>query len=297
MNPPDTETTEVDVLLKAIELQHGYSFQDYARKTLVRRIHKVRQDRKLERVSDLVPQVFSDPQFMAEFARAMSITVTEMFRDPEDFGGMIRQIIPVLKTYPFARIWHAGCATGEEVYSMAILLQEAGLLERVRLFGTDCNGHSLARAKAGVYDADNIDQWSANYQAAGGRAQLSDYFNIRYGSGKVRDDIARQITFASHNLTADDCFSEVQLVVCRNVLIYFNRTLQERVLSLFTRSLCHRGFLWLGSRETPELLATGDLLEPVDRRIRLYRLKTPLDIDSSPLACTGSPTITPPLHA
>jgi chemotaxis protein methyltransferase CheR len=180
----------------------------------------------------------------------MSVTVTDMFRDPDFFSQLRDKLFPVLRTYPFIKIWHAGCATGEEVYSLAIFLKEAGLYDRSQIYATDYNNHSLAVAQEGIYPLKRIPQYQENYSRAGGVSSFSDYYHACYGAAKMNEELKSNVIFANHNLVSDGVFGEMQLVVCRNVLIYFDQKLQDSVLGLLGDSLCRHGFLCLGSKES-----------------------------------------------
>jgi chemotaxis protein methyltransferase CheR len=201
-------------------------------------------------IADLIPRILHNQQAFEALLFDISVTVTEMFRDPWFYLGLREKVIPFLKTYPYVNIWHAGCATGEEVYSMAIVLQEEGLYDRARIYATDFNYEALAKAKARIYSQTNIKEYSDNYYKAGGKRSLADYYVAQYQSITFDEDLQKNITFASHNLVTDNVFAEAHLIICRNVLIYFDRHLQSRVLSLFRDSLCYNGFLCLGSKET-----------------------------------------------
>jgi chemotaxis protein methyltransferase CheR len=194
-----------------------------------------------------------------------------MFRDPPFYQAVRESVIPALKTYPFVKIWHAGCATGEEVYSMAILLHEAEFLDRARIYATDFNKHSLDTAEKGVYPAKNMESYSANYRASGCKQDFRQYYSAGYDLAKVKDFLKERITFSYHNLVTDGVFGEMNLISCRNVLIYFDKTLQDRVLSLFADSLRHGGFLCLGAKETLNFSSVKKIFEPLEGRQKIYR--------------------------
>ena len=201
----------------------------------------------------------------------MSITVTEMFRDPLFYQAVREQIVPLLKTFPFVKIWHAGCATGEEIYSMAILLHEEKFLDRVRIYATDFNKYALDAAQNGVYALETMKQNAANYKAAGGKNELSDYYSAGYDLAKIHDFLKEKVTFSYHNLVTDGVFGEMNMVCCRNVLIYFDKTLQDRALNLFADSLRHGGFLCLGSKESLGFSSVAKLFEPLDAKQRIFK--------------------------
>jgi len=262
---------EVDCLLAAITERYGYDFRNYARASLKRRIQNFLVVSGCKYVSELIPKVLHDKAYFSEFLSNMSVTVTEMFRDPFIFKSIREDILPKLKTYSRINIWHAGCATGEEVYSMAILLEEEGLLDRARIYATDFNTKSLATAKEGIYPAENIQLYTKNYLKAGGKSSFSDYYQANYESAKMKDFLRNKITFASHNLISDQVFAEMNLILCRNVLIYFDKVLQNRVLELFSDSLVPRGFLVLGDKEAIKFSVVKDCFEAVNERQKIYR--------------------------
>jgi len=271
MDPLDIEAIEIDLLLEGVYRRYGHDFRRYARASIERRIRHYRDACGCERVADLLPRVLYDEAFFADFLARFSIPVTELFRDPQVYLSLRRQVLPVLATYPFLRIWHAGCATGEEAYSLAILLEEAGLLARATLFATDFNDAALERARRGVYPLEPMREASRGYHEAGGSGSLADYYHADYDAVVMERRLARRITFANHNLVTDGVFTEAHLILCRNVLIYFNHELQERVLGLFAESLVRGGFLCLGSKEDLEFSAVRDRFETVDARARLYK--------------------------
>ncbi len=264
---------EIDCLLSAITERYGYDFRNYARASLKRRIQNCVVISDCKQISDLIPKVLHDKKYFSEFLNNMSVTVTEMFRDPLIFKSIRENIVPKLKTYSRINIWHAGCATGEEVYSMAILLQEEGLLDRTQIYATDFNAKSLATAKAGIYPAENIQLYTKNYIKAGGKQSFSDYYWANYESAKMNDSLRDKITFVNHNLMGDEVFAEMHLVLCRNVLIYFDKVLQDRALNLFSDSLTTRGFLVLGDKETIKFSSINDDFDAVDLQLRMYRKK------------------------
>jgi chemotaxis protein methyltransferase CheR len=271
MPPEEIESIEIDILLEGIFRRWGYDFRNYAHASLKRRLEHRLALSKLNHVSELLPKILHDEKFFDLLLGDLSITVTEMFRDPHVYASLRRDVFPVLRTYPFLKIWHAGCATGEEVYSMAVLLKEEGLLGRTQIYATDYNNNSLEIARRGVYPLESIRTFTANYNAAGGKASFSDYYHAKYGSAKIDKSLKENITFAHHNLVADGVFGEMNLIVCRNVMIYFDKTLQNRVLSLFRDSLCHRGYLCLGTKETVDFSSVSDRFETIAGRDRIFR--------------------------
>jgi len=258
MEAQKIEAIEIDLLLEAIFRRYGYDFRHYARASIERRI-KVGMDRlDCHPLSELTRRILHEPSFFQELLNSFSITVTEMFRDPEVYACLRNQVVPYLATYPFIKVWHAGCATGEEVYSLAIVLAEEGILERTTIYATDFNETALMTAKDGIYPLDRVQTFSANYQESGGRTTLADYYHAEYDSMIITQSVKKNITFARHNLASDQVFGEMHLIICRNVLIYFDRTLQEKVLTLFDDSLIDNGFLCLGSKESLRFSALAD---------------------------------------
>ena len=267
----DAEKMEIDMLLEGIRNRYGYDFTHYSQASMKRRIDLVRDQAGLTSYTALLNSLFHNEQHFDAFLKHMSITVTEMFRDPPVYSAIREKIIPILKTYPFVKIWHAGCATGEEVYSMAILLHEEGFLDRARIYATDFNKHSLDKAQEGVYSSKKIDDYAANYMEAGGKRHLSDYYRASYDLIKFKNYLKERVTFSYHNLVTDGVFGEMNLICCRNVLIYFDKSLQNHVLANFTQSLRHGGFLCLGNKETLNFTAVKSLYEPIDSKQRIYR--------------------------
>ena len=273
MNPADIEDLEVDLVLEAIQRRYGYDFRSYARASIDRRIRQFVSKMRLERISDLISPCLHDEDFFTELAQFFSIAVTEMFRDPFVYRTLREKVLPLLKSFPFVKVWHAGCASGEEVYSLAILLAEEELLERATLFGTDFNDAVLEGARQGIYSVERMQDFTRNYQAAGGKRSFSEYYHASYGSAALDASIKDRITFANHNLTVDQVFGEMHLVFCRNVLIYFNRELQDRALNLFADSLVRGGFLCLGTKEDIQFSSVAEQFEVVDRKARIYKKK------------------------
>jgi chemotaxis protein methyltransferase CheR len=270
-DPLEMEELEVDLLLEAILRRFGYDFRDYARASLRRKVRQIVATVGVSHVSELIPRLLHEPDLFGSVVGTFGTPVTEMFRDPPFFKFLRETVVPYLQTWPFVRIWVAGCATGEEVYSLAILLKEEGIYERCTLFATDFLDPVLRRAREGIYPLRSMKDNIANYQRAGGRGTLSDYYHADYDSVIMDAALRKNITFANHNLVTDGVFSEVHLVLCRNVLIYFNNTLQNRVLELFHASLLHGGFLALGSKETLHHSEFQDKFEELEARWKVYR--------------------------
>ena len=264
---------EVKLLLQAIEERYGYHFGDYAKASLMRRVRKHLEKSGVKNISDLIPLFIHDEHAFAGFVKDMSVVVTEMFRDPEFFQALREEVVPLLKTYPFIKIWHAGCATGQEAYSMAIMLAEEGLLDRCQIYATDFNDQALRHARTGIYPEEDFNLYAENYRKSGGTQTLSKYCHKGYDSVKFNGRLAEHITFANHNLVTDGVFGEMNLVLCRNVLIYFNVELQNRVLELLSESLCSRGILCLGKRENIRFSSVNNELEAMNLSQRIYRKK------------------------
>src|SRR6185312_11901038 len=248
LNSP--EAIEVDLLVEAMLRRYGYDFRGYAKASLSRRLHGAMRKRNLPSLSRLQEELLHRPEVFANLLPELTVTTSEMFRDPSFYRSFNEQIVPMLRTFPAFKIWHAGCSSGEEIYSVAILLKEAGLYDSAVIYATDLNQTALEAAKEGIYPLNRMQQYTANYQAAGGRESFAKYYTVAYGAARFDPGLRQNVVFASHNLATDDVFSEVHVILCRNVLIYFDRELQSRVLSLFTRSLRYKGYLCLGAKET-----------------------------------------------
>lgn len=246
----DIPDRELDSLLDAVYRQYHYDFRSYAAASLKRRLAAALGYFQCATVAALEQQMREDAHTFTELLRYLTVQVSDLFRDPEYFRALRETVVPYLQTYPSLKLWVAGCATGEEAYALAILLHEEELLERTQIYATDINPESLRLAQDGVYAVDRFSKFSENYLAAGGQASLSDYYTARYGSALLDRRLKKAILFSDHSLATDSVFAEVQLVSCRNVLIYFDRQLQERAVGLLHEALCRRGFLGLGSKET-----------------------------------------------
>ena len=267
------EALEIELLLEALFRQYGYDFRNYARASLTRRIKGMLSINKLSHVSELIPLLLHDRNRFKYFVCDLSIPVTEMFRDPAFFRSIRNNVCPYLKTYPHFKIWHAGCATGEEVYSLAIVLAEEKMSQRATIYATDFNDLALEKAREGIFDLGNAKQYTVNYQQAGGSKSFADYYYAQYNSMIMDKKLKHNLVFSNHNLTADSVFSEVQMVVCRNVLIYFDKQLQDRVLGLFTEALAPGGILALGSKETLQFSSVAAFYEPIDEKWKIYKKK------------------------
>lgn len=269
---------EISLLLEAIQQVYGYDFRGYNQAHVRRRILYRVQSLGLKSISELQHKLLHEDHFIEIVLRDLSINVTEMFRDPGFYRSLRTEVIPVLKTYPYIKVWHAGCSTGEEVYSFAILLQEEGLLDRAQVYATDFNPLVLETARKGIYPVSKIREFTQNYQASGGSFSFSDFYIARYDSVIMDQNLRKNIVFAEHNLVTDHVFAEVQIIICRNVLIYFNKELRDRVLRLFTESLVKGGYLGLGSKENIMFTAVADDFLVVDGSEKIYKKKIVLGI-------------------
>lgn len=270
-NRSDIESLELRLLLEAIFARYGFDFRDYAPASLKRRILKCVQDEKLESVSGLQEKVLHQPGTMHRLLNTLSIDVTAMFRDPSFYVAFRGKVVPLLRQVPFVRLWHVGCATGEEVYSMAILLQEEGLYEKCRLYATDMNEVSLKKAQEGIFPLKNMKEYTDNYQRGGGQHEFSEYYTAKYDNALFRPALKKNIVWAQHNLVTDTSFNEFHVVLCRNVMIYFNQSLQTRVHNLLHESLAPAGILGLGAKESLKFTPHEADYEVVDEREKLYR--------------------------
>ncbi|WP_179149185.1 CheR family methyltransferase [Pseudomonas syringae] len=262
---------ELRLLIEAIYLKYSYDFRDYSGASIKRRVvHALRQF-DCATISALQERVLHDPAAFMQLLQILTIPVSEMFRDPLHFLAIRKEVVPVLRTYPSIKVWIAGCSTGEEVYSTAILLREEGLLERTIIYATDINPSSLEKAKQGIFSMDNLRTYTENYRQSGGQRHFADYYTSAYDHVIFDKTLCENVTFADHSLATDSVFSETQFISCRNVLIYFNKKLQDRAFGLFHDSLCHRGFLALGSKETLDFSAYGDAFETLVKPERIYR--------------------------
>ena len=267
----DIQEIELDLLLEAIFQRYGYDFRHYARASVKRRVQRILEKSGDATISELIPRFLYDEAFSQTAIQEFSISVTEMFRDPEFYRALRQIVVPYLKTYPYIRVWHAGCAMGEEVYSMAILLQEEGLYDRSTIFATDFNEAVLDKARESIYALRNIRQYTLNYMSAGGTRSFGDYYHAKYESAIMNPSLKSRITFASHNLATDGVFGEMHVIFCRNVLIYFDCELQNRVLGLFAESLAPGGFLCLGSKETLQCSDMADHFKIIDERAKIFQ--------------------------
>jgi chemotaxis protein methyltransferase CheR len=267
----DLEDLELDLLLTGIARRWGYDFRDYSPASLRRRVRKAMHGEGVRSLSALQERVLHRPEALQRFVSCLSVQVTGMFRDPQVYRALRRQVLPLLRTYPFVRIWHAGCSTGEEAYSMAILLAEEGLLERCRIYATDISDELLQRARRGVFPLREMQDHTAAYHRAGGKAEFSSYYTADHENAILREDLRRHLVFSQHNLVSDGSFNEFQLILCRNVMIYFSEALRERVHQLFYDSLVTFGVLALGIKESMRYTSFADRYEPLVESLGLYR--------------------------
>ena len=267
----ELERVEIDLLLEGVYRHYGFDFRSYAYASLKRRLWKRIEAEGLSTISQLQNLVLHDTAAMERLLLDLSVTVSAMFRDPSFYVAFRERVVPTLRTYPFIRMWHAGCSTGEEVHSMAILLEEEGLYDRARIYATDINEVVLARARDGIYPVDRMQEYTQNYLKAGGRRSFSEYYTAKYDHALFNASLRRNVVFAQHNLVTDRSFSEFNVILCRNVMIYFDRKLQERVQQLFYESLPIYGYLALGNKESLRLSKFEEFFEPVDAKERIYR--------------------------
>lgn len=267
----ELEQIEVDLFVLALKRRHGFDFSQYAPASLTRRVRQLVQVHQCASITELTARLLHEADFVTQVVQGLSVPVSEMFRDPAVFRALREQVLPMLASYPRINVWQAGCANGQEVYSLAILLEEAGLYERSHIFATDFNPDALQRASEGIYPAKDAQLWSRNYLEAGGSHTLANYYSARYDFIRLHERLRRHITFTNHNLVTDRMFCEAHLVLCRNVLIYFSNPLQNRTLALFRDSLVRGGYLCLGLRESLDFAPVAVDFSAVDAGMRLYR--------------------------
>jgi chemotaxis protein methyltransferase CheR len=264
---------EISFLLEAVHHKYGYDFRQYSQAHVTRRIMNKMRMSGLADVSQMQIKVLNDETFAAELLQDLSITVTEMFRDKEFYKSLRENVIPVLKTYPFIKIWHAGCSTGEEAYSTAIMIMEEGLYDRTTIYATDFNQQVLNIAKEGVFSNALIKEYTTNYQLSGGKESFSNYYTANYDKVIMNQSLKKNIVWANHNLVTDSVFSEVHLILCRNVLIYFDKQLQNKVQKLFYDSLINGGILCLGSKESLRFTDLHEAYTELDKKQRIFKKK------------------------
>ena len=262
---------EVEELIGQIKALYGYDFSGYSRASVIRRIKRFLDIQKLNSIEALRGLIFNDSGNFERFLQEITVNVTEMFRDPGFFLSLRQKVLPLLSTYPHIKIWDAGCSTGEELFSLAIVLEEEGLLQRTKIYATDINQRVLRQAKEGVYPAANIAAYTEGYYASGGKKEFSAYYISNYGSLKFSSSLIKNVVFYPHNLATDSSFNEFHLILCRNVLIYFNRELQDKVFTLFDQSLASLGYIGLGKKETLSMSLISKDYSLVDKNYRIYR--------------------------
>ena len=267
----DVESVELELLIEGVYRVYGYDFRGYARSSLRRRLLAVMHNERLPTLSALQNLVLHDRAAWERCLQGISVNVSAMFRDPPFFRAFREAAVPLLRTYPFIRIWQAGASLGEEAYSLAILLLEEGLYERTRIYATDINDAALRQAREGIYPADLMQRYTQNYIQAGGRGSFSDYYTARYDLAIVRPSLRQNIVFSQHNLVSDGPFNEFNVVLCRNVMIYFTKPLQEHALNLLHSSLTKFGILGLGAGESLRLTRFESLYEPLVAGHKLYK--------------------------
>jgi chemotaxis protein methyltransferase CheR len=248
--PEKTEDIEIQLLLEGLYQRYHYDFRHYARASVKRRLKQAREQMGFRSFSALQESLLHDPGMLAPMLGYLTVQVSEMFRDPSYFQAIREKVVPHLRTYPSLKVWIAGCSTGEELYSFVILFREEGLEQRTLFYATDINQDALGKAEAGIYDLGRIQLFTENHRKSGGKSSLSDYYSAAYGKASFDKSLRKQVVFSDHSLVTDAVFAEMHLVSCRNVLIYFDRGLQDRALGLFKDSLARKGFLGLGSKES-----------------------------------------------
>ncbi len=263
--------TDIDEILNDLLEVYGYDFTNYARASVKRRITRLFTIDKFPSVAEMRYRIRSDSNYLKRFVEEITVNVTEMFRDPGFYRVLQQKVLPVLGTYPLIRIWHAGCSTGEEVYSMAIMLKEANLLKKSLLYATDINPDVLSVARKGVFALSQMKQYSENYIHAGGKAEFSSYYTANYDHALFNEELSKKVIFSTHNLVSDNSFNSFQLIICRNTLIYFNKELQARVFDLFDQSIDHLGFLALGSKETLRFTDIASKYKQVEYNEKVWR--------------------------
>ncbi|HEX4681244.1 MAG TPA: protein-glutamate O-methyltransferase CheR [Gemmatimonadaceae bacterium] len=267
----ELERVEIELLLEGIFRHYGFDFRSYAYASIRRRLWKRVEAECLTSISELQALVLHRPEAMERLLLDLSVSVTAMFRDPGFYQAFRADVVPLLRTYPFIRIWHAGCSTGEEVYSTAILLEEEGILERTRIYATDINDAVLQQARGGIFPLNRMQEYTDNYIRAGGKRSFSEYYTAKYDGALFSPSLTRNVVFSQHNLVTDRSFSEFNVIFCRNVLIYFDRNLQHRVHALFYESLVMFGILALGSKESLRFSKYEPCYEKLNAKEKIYR--------------------------
>lgn len=267
------QALELELLLQALHRRHGHDYRNYGRGSLMRRVRSYMVHSGISTISSLQSVLLRDRVVLESFVAHVSVSVTSMFRDPQVFAALRSKVVPLLRTYPFIRVWHAGCSTGEEVYSTAIVLEEEGLLERARVYATDISEPALRRAKQGQYGLSDLQGYEADYRASGGVRDFWGYFDREGDGGRVLPSLRRNVVFSRHSLVTDRSFNEFHLVFCRNVMIYFDASLRRRTHDLLHESTAPFGFLVLGLKETADYTPRSSTYGRIDERLRIYRRK------------------------
>jgi chemotaxis protein methyltransferase CheR len=269
----DISKEELQDVLDVVRLRYGYDFSDYAFASLKRRVLRFLHTASMNNVADFRYRLINDTAFFSWFVQSVTVNVTEMFRDPQFYFNLREFVLPKLASYPVIKIWHAGCSSGEEVFSMAIMLHEQGLLTRSRIYATDINPANLERAMSGIISVNQMKDYTQNYIQSGGKNDFSSYYTAMYDNAIINSELRKAIIFSQHNLVTDAAFNEFHLICCRNVLIYFNRSLQNKVIHLFYDSLAPLGYLALGIKESLLFTDIRDKFEPVSQSNKIYRRK------------------------
>lgn len=269
--PEKVEDIEIRLLLEALYTHYHYDFRNYSMASIKRRLRQAREQLGFGNFSALQERVLHEPTMLPRLLRYLTVQVSEMFRDPGYFRAIREKVVPHLKTYPSLKVWVAGCSSGEELYSLAILFREEGLEERTIFYATDINQEALHAAEAGVYALDRVQLFTQNHRESGGKSSLSDYYQAAYGRASFDASLRRNVVFSDHSLVTDAVFAEMHLISCRNVLIYFDRDLQDRALGLFADSLARRGFLGLGAKESLRLSRHADAFDEFAREEKIYQ--------------------------
>lgn len=271
MTSPESYENEVRLLLEAIFAKYNYDFRGYSMTSVLRRVRSALTELHFNSVDELKASLVKDASLFAELLDYLTIPTSEIFRDPSYFKAFREKVVPHLRTYPSFKMWIAGCSTGEEAYSFAILLKEEGLLEKAMIYATDINPRSLKKAEKGIFPGDRIREYTENYLLGGGKASFSDYFDAYYGSMLFDSSLKKRMVFADHSLATDEVFAEVVYVSCRNVMIYFDQDLQNRAIRLFYESLSHRGFLGIGMKESLRFTSYSDKFENFSLDEKIYQ--------------------------
>jgi len=269
--PDKIEDLEIRLLLEALYSRYHYDFRNYAMASVKRRLRQARDQLAFETFSALQESLLHDPDLLPRLLGYLTVQVSEMFRDPSYFRAIREKVLPHLRTYPSLKVWVAGCSSGEELYSLVILFREEGLEQRTLFYATDIDQKALSQAEAGIYNLDRLQLFTENHRKSGGKSSLSDYYSAAYGRASFDKTLRRNVLFSDHSLVTDAVFAEMHLISCRNVLIYFDRTLQDRALGLFRESLARKGFLGLGAKESLRFSRQADAFSDFVREEKIYQ--------------------------